>query len=334
MRDLCNRFLHSKRLKCDSGELSLRSYRDYRATTDLLIKHFGKARRVDDLRPDDFERLRHHLAKNFSVVTLGNVINRVRIVFRYAAENELTPRPVRFGQSFNRPSAKTLRKSRNDAGVKLFDRHELRTILDALAGKAIKFDDDEVILNTSSGLRAMVLLGINCGFGNTDVASLPRTAVNLNTGWIDFPRPKTGVPRRIPIWPETADALREAADVRADAFDPEDDKLWFLTAQGRPWVRIRQSETLDGGLKAVAIDALSQRFARILKHLRINGRSGRGFYTLRHCFETYAGASQDQVAIDSIMGHVDNSMAAHYRHAIGDDRLKSVVMKVHSWLFG
>jgi hypothetical protein len=42
LRALCNRFLESKRLKCDAGELSLRSYKDYRAITDLLIAHFGK----------------------------------------------------------------------------------------------------------------------------------------------------------------------------------------------------------------------------------------------------------------------------------------------------
>ena len=45
-------------------------------------------------------------------------------------------------------------------------------------------------------LKAMMLLGINCGFGNADCASLPLSALNLETGWIDYPRPKTGVPRR------------------------------------------------------------------------------------------------------------------------------------------
>ena len=38
----------------------------------------------------------------------------------------------------------------------------------------------------------MVLLGINLGYGNADVGRLPLSAVNLDTGWVDFPRPKTG----------------------------------------------------------------------------------------------------------------------------------------------
>jgi integrase len=72
----------------------------------------------------------------------------------------------------------------------------------------------------------------------------------------------------------------------------------------------------------------------LLKRLKINGRKRLGFYTLRHNFETVAGGSKDQVAVDSLMGHVDNSMAARYREEIGDDRLRAVVQHVRKWLFG
>jgi hypothetical protein len=48
----------------------------------------------------------------------------------------------------------------------------------------------------SQPLQSMVLLGINCGFGQTDVANLPRASLDLDTGWVDFPRPKTGIERR------------------------------------------------------------------------------------------------------------------------------------------
>jgi hypothetical protein len=41
------------------------------------------------------------------------------------------------------------------------------------------------------------------------VARLPLSAVDLDAGVIDFPRPKTGIPRRCPLWPETAAAIRE-----------------------------------------------------------------------------------------------------------------------------
>ncbi len=38
--------------------------------------------------------------------------------------------------------------------------------------------------------KAMILLGVNCGFGNADVAMLPFGALDLDGGWLDFPRPK------------------------------------------------------------------------------------------------------------------------------------------------
>jgi len=62
-------------------------------------------------------------------------------------------------------------------------------------------------------------------------------------------------------------------------------------------------------------------------------RKGLSFYSLRHTFETVAGNSQDQVAVDAIMGHIDSSMAANYRHGIDDSRLQAVTAHVHDWLF-
>jgi len=54
----------------------------------------------------------------------------------------------------------------------------------------------------------MILLGINCGLGNGDCGNLPLRALDLGHGWVDFPRPKTGIPRRGPLRPETVEAQR------------------------------------------------------------------------------------------------------------------------------
>jgi hypothetical protein len=42
-------------------------------------------------------------------------------------------------------------------------------------------------------LKAMILLGINCGFGNSDCAALPQKPLDLDGGWVRFDRPKTGI---------------------------------------------------------------------------------------------------------------------------------------------
>ena len=314
LRFLCNSFLTSKRNKLNSKELSERSFRDYFKTCEALISHFSRDRRVDDLRPDDFEGLRSKLAGRLGVVTLRNEINRCRVVFKFAHDQRLIDQPVNYGQSFNRPNAKSLRRARNDAGVIMFEAEELLRIIDA----------------ADVQIKAMVLLGCNAGFGNTDVASLPQSAVDLELGWVNFPRPKTEIRRRVPLWTETVDALREAIAIRSQPLDPGDANLCFLTSRGRRWVRVQPSKKNPGQI--TPLDALSQKFARQLKELDIKGR--KNFYALRHTFETIGGESKDQIAVNSIMGHVDNSMAGVYRERISDERLRAVTDCVRKWLFG
>jgi len=69
---------------------------------------------------------------------------------------------------------------------------------------------------------------------------------------------------------------------------------------------------------------------KLLDKLRINGN--RGFFALRHTFETIAGESRDQVAVDAIIGHDDGSMASVYRERISDERLLAVAEFVRIWL--
>jgi len=343
LRVLCNDFLASKEEKLKADELSPRTFRDYHATCESLIKHFGKDRIVADLRPDDFRGFRASLAKRLGVVSLKNEINRVCIVFNHAHENNLIEKPVSYGSNFDRPSAKALRKNRNEAGPKLFERDECLRILDALNGKPVKVEDKPkpVALTKDPILRAMFLLGLNGGLGNSDCANLRESHIDFAGGWLNYPRVKTEIPRRIPLWPETVAALQAALTVRPTPADASSRGLVFLTRLGNAWVRVKEKEkptpTSDDEKRddkiAVPIDAISGEFKKVLHALGINGRRGIGFYTARHTFETMAGESRDQVAVDSIMGHVDSSMAANYRHRISDERLKAVVETVWSWLF-
>lgn len=334
LRTLCNLFLESKRNKVDAGELTENSYRDYYATCKKLIDHFGVTRRVDDLRPVDFEAFRAKLAGRFSVQTLLNVVNRCRVVFNYAWQQQLIPKPVHYGQSFNRPSKQVRRKARYAAGVLKFSADEIRSILDALDGKpvVVKGQDEPVKLKADPQLKAMTLLGINGGLGVTDCGCLCESHIDFTIGWMDYPRVKTGIPRRFPLWTETIEAIKEVLASRKAPRDPADEGIVFLTRTRRRWVRIKYGSKPE---EHASINAVSEAFGKVLKTLHINGRKRLNFYTLRRQFEIVAGDSRDQVAVNAIMGHVDDSMAAVYRqNQIGDDRLRDVVMHVHDWLFG
>ena len=88
----------------------------------------------------------------------------------------------------------------------------------------------------------MILLGVNCGFGNADCSSLPLSAVDLEGDWMRFPRPKTGIDRRCPLWPETVVALKTAIAERPMSKGKADADLVFITKYGRRWVRTKGEE--------------------------------------------------------------------------------------------
>ena len=110
------------------------------------MSRFGKGHLVSDLGPGDFGGLRAKMAKWWGLVALGNTVQRIRTVFKFALDNAMIDRPVMYWQGFKRPSQKTVRLERAKKGRRMFEPKELRRILDA-AGQP---------------MTAMILLGVNC----------------------------------------------------------------------------------------------------------------------------------------------------------------------------
>jgi integrase len=304
VKDAANAFLNAKQALVNAGELSPRTWAEYKAMADELVAHVGKTRLVSDLGPDDFAGLRNRLAKKWGPHRLKKAIQYIRSICKHAYDSDLIDRPVRFGPGFKRPSQKTLRLHRAEQGPKLFAAEEVRRMLDA-AGPPMK---------------AMLLLGINCGFGNADCGNLPLSALDLEGGWVNYPRPKTGIPRRSPLWPETVTALREALAKRPQPKKAEHAGLVFVTKYGGCWAKDDDPAVITKEMRKV-LDALG-----------INGH--RNFYTLRHTFRTVADEAKDQPAADYIMGHEVPHMSSIYRETISDARLKAVTDHVRGWLFG
>ncbi len=303
LRDLCNAFLTTKRVLLESDQLSIHTWNSYHGVCDEIVEIFGPDRLLTDLLPEDFERLRAKWASKWGVVRLGCEINRARVVFNYAFKNGLIEKPMRFGEGFKRPSRKTLRLARAEKGSKMFEAKELR----------------RMIKEAAQPLKAMLLLAINAAMGNNDIAQLPMKALDLKRSWIDYPRPKTGISRRCPLWPETVAALKESLEERPEPKNEVDTGLVFITKRGNSWS------------KDPADRPITHECRKLLDRLGIGGN--RNFYAIRHTFETIGGKSRDQIGVNAIMGHVDESMAAQYRERISDDRLRAVAEFVRSWLF-
>lgn len=306
IRDLVNHFLTSKKLLKDSGELAARTWADYDATCGRLVSAFGVNRIVADLSTADFDKYRAALAERWGPVALGNEVQRVRTVFKWGFDSGLIEAPVRFGPAFKKPSKKIVRQARREKGPRMFEAAELRKIINA----------------AEQPLKAMILLGVNCAFGNTDCATLPTMAIDLKAGWVTHARPKTGIDRRAKLWPETSKALGQAIKDRPAPKDAADVGLAFITKYGDSW----KKETAD--------NPLSKEMAKLLKELKLHRGNGLGFYALRHTFETIAGESKDQPAVDHVMGHARDDMASVYRERISDERLAAVAEHVRGWLFG
>ena len=304
--DLVNQFLTSKEQLVATGEIQQRTWHDYYLVCERIVRVFGRNRLVSDLAVDDFAKLRADSSKTRGPVALSNDIARARVLFKWGFDSGLIDTPMRFGPGFKRPTRKTLRMARADNGPRMFERGEVLAMLDA----------------ATQPLRTMILLGLNCGLGNSDVAKLPLAAIDLDAGWLDFPRPKTGIGRRIPLWPESIESLRDWIAKCPKGKGATTDGLVFVTRAGGTWS------------KSVADNPVCKETAKLLKRIGLH-RPGRNFYSLRRTFRTVASECRDEAAADHIMGHAPRSddMAAVYTQRIGDDRLRAVTNYVRGWLF-
>ena len=295
VEDLVNGFLENRDAKVLSGEMAQRTWNDSKRTGLMLIEALGRHTTVESLTPNDFAKLRLQFSKGVGLVSLGNDIQRSRVIFNFAFKNDMIDRPVRMGLSFSKPSKQSVRKEKQSKPAKVFNVDELATIFKA----------------ANPQMRCFMLLAMNGGLGPSDLGQLE--AKHIQAGWVRFPRPKTQVDREFPLWAETLKAIASARQTEYDS------QLVFVTKYGQSWY------------KDAADSPITKEFVKLLKECGLHEKQ-RGFYALRHTFRTVADGCRDRVAIDRIMGHSDDSMGATYREWVEPERLQAVVDHVHNWL--
>jgi integrase len=315
IRELANRFLTYQQGRAKAGEITLRSFADSKGAVDAFIHRVGLDLAVADLVPDHFTAHRARLRERLGAHAMSRTITLVRQMFKWAYAADLIDRPMKFGPGFDKPSAKEMRKGRRKL---LYTPEEVRSLINA----------------AGTPLKAMILLGANCGFGNADVGALPESAVDLDGGTIDYRRTKTGFARRCPLWPETVKAMREARKIRPEPASPAVADRFFLTRFGAPFYRETAREERGAMKGADFVDAVSVLFNRLARGIgikawrkdRIAGSDpdGRGFYTLRRTHRTLSDECKDPHAAALIMGHDFHSVAGLYVQHIDDSRLKAI----------
>ena len=322
LRELANQFLATKESLRDNGELSPYTWQAYHDVCRELIDTFGRDRLLTDILPADFESLRTRWAKKWGAQRLATEINRARTVFNFAYKNGLLDRPMRYGEGFRRPSKKVMRLNKAKKGKMMFNPDELYRMIGA----------------ATQPLKTMLLLAINAALGNNDIAQLPlavvdddgeqasktntetpETTIDLKRGWLTYPRPKTGITRECPLWPETVAALKEWITMRPTPKNEKSAGLFFLTVRGDGWGNDIKDRPITHACR------------KLLDNLAIAGK--RNFYAIRHTFKTVGDQSKDKVAVDAIMGHDDGSAGNVYLEEIWEQRLLAVTNFVREWLF-
>ncbi|QDV73056.1 tyrosine-type recombinase/integrase [Botrimarina mediterranea] len=288
--DVLDAFKADKQRALDEGDINSRTFGEYEAMVETIGK-LGRYRSINGIGKDDLTRLRGLLSKGkkgqqVSPVTLKRLLTFARMVFKYA--NDEHDANIKYSKPLASPAKKQIRERKNQAAKKLFTAEQIRTLRDA----------------ASPHIKAMILLGINAGFGPTDCVSLLPS--DIRDGFYDSYRVKTQVPRRCPLWKETQKAVAAIAGSQ-------------LVFNGRQWDR----------------HVFAREFKALCETCGIYQKGVTEPYTLRRTFETIAKtAPVNQSVIDKIMGHERPDMSEVYNQTVFDQELRKCVDHVHKWLTG
>ena len=321
VKEMCNQYINQMQMMVDQKRRSPRTLGSIIVSCKKLVDHFGPLKRAAAVTQADFSALMHKHAKprgTLSAATLNNEIIRWRGAFIFAVKSRWFEMPVDraafFGPHFvqmNRKEMRIFKQRARESGeqkVKFIERDEFHKLLAVAHTPAV---------------RGQLWLGINVGFGNRDCGTLKVNAIDFDAGTISHARSKTGVERNnLPLWPETLAALREAIDARPEPKHAHHADHVFLTKRRLPWAR----ENYSGPMQ--------QEFAKLRARAGLDQDDRRKtFYCLRHTFETIGCQTGHQVAVNYIMGHVDDSMAGNYRAYQAADPMRLVTNFVRDWLF-
>jgi integrase len=301
VKELANQFLARKKIDRDNARLDVRTLRDYQNS----LKHFrdcvGESRQVRLLGPMDFSSFASSIA-HFSVHRRYKHINNVRIAMNWATAMRLIE-PPDYGADFHVPTRGEFRKARArrelDQGKRMYSAEQI--------GKLIAYPHQW-------NMRAMILLALNAGFGNTDLAELNWSCIDLIKSVIQYRRGKTGIARLAPLWSETIAALRALKYPHDQR--PADGRV-FVTRQGFPLLDERGK------------DSVASSFTKLCRQA---GVENHGFYSLRRTFRTLADENRDARATALIMGRQIGDIDELYVQDIDLNRLKKITDHVRARL--
>ncbi|MBC8217671.1 MAG: hypothetical protein H8E73_04345 [Planctomycetes bacterium] len=145
LRSLCNLYLEHQLARVNAGDLTERYYADQVKSLRKFAGHTGPSCWISSIRTIDLQDYRNMLIQKYGTPAGANLnIAIMKAMFNWAKKNDIL-------QSI--PNIDAVAKLRTIKKEKpLFDSTEIR----------------QLVINADNPMRAMIWLGLNCGFGCTD----------------------------------------------------------------------------------------------------------------------------------------------------------------------
>ncbi|MEX0884994.1 MAG: tyrosine-type recombinase/integrase [Phycisphaeraceae bacterium] len=337
LREGVNLWLAARVEDGNAGTIAASTVSAYHRIGRQVVDELGGGVPISRLKPDDFRRLAHTYRGTMAPTPARKAFVVTRQIFTWLFHNEHIDAPPRYGTDFKLSKLESRRTSRRSNGA-TFTAEQVRTLLHA-AQHGVAGDSDRGIegVRGTPHLYAMVLLAINGGYTQRELAMLRLDDVDIENAIIDHYRGKSEARRTVPLWPETVEALKASIANRPTP-KREAEGLLFVTANGMAWQRERMIERKPekagdkAELRFQRVDAIAHQFAKLCKATgaRVEGA---GFGHLRHTHRTISDEAGDPHAAMRIMGHDVPGISRHYVADISRERLEAVANHVRGWLW-
>ena len=280
LKELCGLYLQYQYLKVQANALTAGHHNEQIASLKKLTSFLGQTIKIDEISTLDLQSYRRKLQQAYSTAHRMNLhISIMKAMFHWAKKNDVLDYTPNI-----------------DAVSRGKITHKQRLIFTS--------EDIRRLLNVADvRMKAMIWLGLNCGFGCTDCSEVKWSNVDLTNRRIKLARKKTGIPRNLPLWPETIMALEKI---------PRRGKLIFYTSRGNPFMYTFVKTDGDGNCKYSTQNTITTKFSRLIKRAGLKVPKGTSFYALRRTAATIAARSGDPFAVQKLLGHADLQMATRY----------------------
>ncbi len=280
LKQLCDMYLKYQYSKLQANNLTARHHNDQIDSLNKLMSFLGHSRKIKSISTLDLQNYKRKLQKSYgSVCRLNLHISIMKALFHWARKNDILA---------NIPNIDAISRGKIVHQERFtFNSEQITKLLSAADVK----------------MRAMVWLGLNCGFGCTDCSELKWTDLDLVNARVKLPRRKTGISRDLPLWPETVEALEKIQRIG---------KLVFYTSRGNSYIQTLLKNDGNGNGKYTTLNTITTKFSRLIKKSGLDVPKGTGFYALRRTAATIAARSGDPFAVQRLLGHADLQMATRY----------------------